>query len=146
VIIGAPYHDNVPFGSTDVKIGKEKKNGRTEKENLGSTQGQGSSYIFTVGLAPMTSGVTLGGRVTDGGRALNGVTVIVTEQNGNVLFARTNPFGYFRFTNVESPQTLLVTAYSKEYVFSPRLVNLNGDLTGLEIIGSPVSGLQQIKR
>ena len=60
------------------------------------------------------------------------------NQEGEFLWAITNPFGYYRFRNVPSGQIYLVTVDHKRYSFEQRTINLNDELTGLDF--TPVSG------
>jgi CSLREA domain-containing protein len=91
------------------------------------------NYRIFVGLAvPTASQVTLAGRVTNAnGRGLARVRILLTDVNGQTRYASTNPFGYYRFADVQSGETYILSAASKVYSFNEptRVVTLNEDLT-----------------
>ncbi len=72
---------------------------------------------------------TITGRVlSPTGRGLARVFVTLSDANGTVIrMAITNPFGYYRFVDVESGKTYTVSFYSKQYTFLPLVVNTLAD-------------------
>ena len=58
-------------------------------------------------------------------------------QNGNTWTVMTNPFGYYRFVDVQVGQTYLFSPRHKWHEFQPRAVTINDDLTGLDFIAEP---------
>ena len=69
--------------------------------------------------AATAAGVIVGGRVTNvDGRGLDKVMIIMTDGNGEVRYALTNPFGYYRFADVPAGETYIFTAVSKRYQFT----------------------------
>jgi hypothetical protein len=54
------------------------------------------------------------------------------NQQGQIVWAITNPFGYYRFTNVEVGQTYIFSVDHKRYTFEPRTISLSDDLTDLD--------------
>ncbi len=80
-------------------------------------------------LAPVAATVPIAGRVmVDAGRAAHNAEVQMVDSNGTVRTARTNPFGYFRFEEVEVGQSYVFTIRHKLYQFEPRLITLNEDV------------------
>lgn len=69
-------------------------------------------------LAPTAASVSVGGRVvTADGRGIAKARVSITDQTGETRTALTNPFGYFRFDDIEAGQTYFISAQSKRYLF-----------------------------
>jgi hypothetical protein len=95
-----------------------------------------SSYSdWTAGepLAPTAANASVSGRVVDlNGRGIVGARIAMQNQDGEILWAISNPFGYYQFTNVPAGRTYLVSVVHKRYAFSPRTVNLSDDVVGLD--------------
>ena len=71
-------------------------------------------------LAPTAATVSVGGKVlTASGRGISGAIVTMTDSNGTVRYARTNPRGVYRFYDVAAGETYVFKASSKRYTFSP---------------------------
>lgn len=86
-------------------------------------------------LAPTAATVTVSGKVmTASGRGIGNAIVNATDQNGNVISARTNPFGYYRFSNVVAGQDLIFNVFSKQYDFNPRVEGIFGDRSDINFI------------
>ena len=69
-------------------------------------------------LVPTAASVSVGGRVvTADGRGIAKARVSITDQTGQTRTALTNPFGYFRFDDIEAGQTYFISAQSKRYLF-----------------------------
>ena len=92
---------------------------RTATLNVG-----GQIYTITqAGLVPTSATVSIGGRVTrSDGMPIPRVTVTMTDENGTVRQARTNPFGYYRFDDVEVGETYIFDAFAKGYEFNSQVV------------------------
>ena len=69
--------------------------------------------------APTAASVTVGGRVTNaGGRGISNAVVSAIDENGNVLTARTNSFGYFRFADLPAGKTYVFSVSHRLYRFA----------------------------
>jgi hypothetical protein len=89
-------------------------------------------------LTPTAAMVTVSGRVTDAnGTALRGARVILDDGTGHRLTALTNAFGYYRFDSVQSGSTFLVSASSRGYTFTPRVVTVNDAIGDLDLTALP---------
>lgn len=85
-------------------------------------------------LAPTAAGATVEGRVmTRKRRGIRGAIVSITLPNGTRLVTRTNPFGYFRFYDIEVGNTYVVSVSSKRYNFTPQVINVDGAVNDLHI-------------
>jgi hypothetical protein len=97
-----------------------------------------SEWLAGEPLAPTAANVGVSGRVYNStGRGVAGAIVRMTDQGGNVVYAMTNPFGYYHFEGVASGQDYVVTVTSKQYTFTPRLVSVSDSITDLDFIAEP---------
>ena len=81
----------------------------------------------------------LSGRVTtSAGRGISRARVTLDDGAGNVRFAITNPFGYFRFVDVPAG-TYTVSVQSKIHAFTPRNISVSSSVVDLDFValGSP---------
>jgi hypothetical protein len=53
----------------------------------------------------------------------------MTDANGEIRLARTNPFGYYRFENVEVGEEYIFDIFAKGYQFTPQIVEVTESLT-----------------
>ncbi|MGI8884267.1 MAG: carboxypeptidase-like regulatory domain-containing protein, partial [Pyrinomonadaceae bacterium] len=60
-----------------------------------------------------------------------------TDQNGEVRYALTNSFGYYRFNDIPAGETYIITARHKRYVFVPQLINFGENISELLITAEP---------
>ncbi|MEZ5428755.1 MAG: carboxypeptidase-like regulatory domain-containing protein [Pyrinomonadaceae bacterium] len=82
--------------------------------------------------APTAASVTVAGRVlTASGRGVQGAIIYLIGQSGDVRVVRTNPFGYYRFTDVEIGQTVTFNVFSKQHQFPSQVVTVNEDINDL---------------
>ena len=102
---------------------------RTATLNVG-----GQPYTITQSaFIPTSAMVSVSGRVVaSNGRAISRAIVTMTDAQGNMRQAITNPFGYYRFDDVASGQTIVVSVSAKRYRFAPQVVSVNEDLTQLD--------------
>lgn len=84
-------------------------------------------------LVPTAAQVSVSGRVltSDASIGLRGAKVILTDASGNSRTTSTGSFGYFRFDDVQSGETYIVSVTSKRYQFSPQVVTVNEELSEL---------------
>lgn len=85
--------------------------------------------------AVLSAGVTLGGRVlTLAGRGLVNAQVVLTVQDGTTHYARTTAGGHYQFAGVEAGTTVILTVISKRYSFTPRVLTVTEELTGVDFV------------
>jgi len=88
-------------------------------------------------LAPTAAAVTISGRVlTPVGRGLRNAYVVLTDASGNTQMAQTSAFGYFRFSDVPAGETYIVSVVSKRFSFTPQVVSVTEEITGLNFIAN----------
>lgn len=86
-------------------------------------------------LAPTAAGVSVRGRVsTSSGAGISRAVVRMDDSDGRGRMTITNTFGYFRFDNVTAGESYVVSVSHKRYRFTPRLVDVSNDISGLDFI------------
>lgn len=106
----------------------------THTIQIRNPDGQATSFDFTV-LAPTAAGVSISGRaVTSAGFGVTNVLITLTDRNGVSRQVITGPFGYYRFDDVETGQNYVISATSKRFQFSSRIVSVNDELTDLDLV------------
>lgn len=94
------------------------------------------SFVFVPTTA---AGATISGRVTDAtGRGIARARLVLTGGPfAQPVYATTNPFGYYSFSDLPAGNAYVVTVSSKRYAFEQpaRLVNLGEDLTEINFVG-----------
>ena len=91
--------------------------------------------VYNVVLVPTAANVDVSGRVlTNDGRGLRNAVVAIRDQNGVTRTTLTGPLGSFNFSDVESGQTYVVSVMSRRFSFSPRVVQISDNLSGLDFI------------
>lgn len=89
---------------------------------------------FVVGQANPFANVS--GRVTTpAGQNLRNATVTIVDSNSVRRTATTSSFGLYSFENVATGGSYTITVGSKRYRFSPRTLQISGNLTGIDFIG-----------
>ncbi len=88
---------------------------------------------FAVKAVPTTSASgEIRGRVFgNDGRSVARAVVSITGSDGEVFTARTNPFGYFRFSEIQFGASYVVQVNSKQFVFAPQIITFNDDISEL---------------
>jgi CSLREA domain-containing protein len=82
-------------------------------------------------LAPTSASVSVSGRVLADGAGVYGAIVTMSDASGEIRSARTNPFGYYHFTDVRTGATYIFSVSSKRYSFSPQVVTIYEEMTDL---------------
>jgi len=85
-------------------------------------------------FAPTAAGVSISGRVVDGGgNGLGGVILTLTDSAGQARLGRSNSFGYFQIDDVPAGQTYFLTAQSKRYTFDPQVLSVQDEVVDVVI-------------
>ena len=88
-------------------------------------------------LAPTAANVTVGGRITSaGGRGVRNALVRLVDATGNIRQTVTGPYGYYRFEEVASGQTCIISVASRRFVFSSpsQIISVNDQLTDINFV------------
>ena len=79
---------------------------------------------------------TLSGRVTTpSGLGLRNATVVLTDEQGTERTVTTSSFGNYSFEGVSTGETFTLTARSRRYRFATRSIQVNEDLSGVDLVG-----------
>ncbi len=92
-----------------------------------------SPFVTAQILAPTAASVSVSGRVlTANGRGISRARITITNPNGETRTALSNPFGYYRFQDVEIGQSYVLGISSKRYTFAnpTRVIMVNENLEG----------------
>lgn len=91
-----------------------------------------TSNAFRVN-APTAAAVTVAGQVrTALGQPVAYARITMTDSAGATRFALTNPFGYYRFDEVGSGRTYVLSVQGKGSVFAPQVLNVSEDLSAVD--------------
>lgn len=130
IAAGAPSTTQITFG--DDPVVAEVVDGLADP----LTTAFSPSTISLVG--PTSAGVSVSGSVKNlSGLPIRNVRVTITDPNGGAHIAITNAFGQFRFEDVTSGQNYTITVRAKGYVFTPRLIAVSDEISGLDILPEP---------
>ncbi|HMT09079.1 MAG TPA: carboxypeptidase-like regulatory domain-containing protein, partial [Pyrinomonadaceae bacterium] len=87
---------------------------------------------------PTSANATITGRVVStNGMGVGNVVMSLAGFDGTVRITRTNPFGYFRFFDVATGQTYVLSGTSKTHQVSARTLTLASDIVDLEVTATP---------
>lgn len=89
---------------------------------VGATQNN-AGFVDNLGweilVTPTAAMVSLGGRVTKAdGQGIYKANVAITDSSGNTRYALTSPFGYYRFDDVTTGETYIISVGVKGYDFT----------------------------
>jgi len=91
-------------------------------------------------FAPTAASVLVGGRVlTAEGEGISKARISIADASGNIRAAVTNPFGYYRFDDVEVGGFYLISVEAKQYQFEnpTRTVSVVDELTDVDFTAMP---------
>jgi hypothetical protein len=105
--------------------------------NIILEEGEFVTCTFVNGIATAAP-VSIGGQVVtaDGRGIKDAILTLTNASSGEVTYARSNPFGYYRFDGLDTGQLYMIYIRSKTYVFDPdtRMVDPVSDLTDIDFI------------
>lgn len=108
--------------------------------NITNPDGQVTSRTNLNVMAASAAPADIGGRVSNSsGQGIGRVTISLVSSDGTVrMTAITNAFGYYRFVNVPTGRSYILTPSTKGYHFSPPnlIYNHEDEATGLDFIGN----------
>jgi len=111
--------------------------------NFGVTSSSGANfnltnYTLTV-FAAAGSPVFIEGRLTDtSGQPVRNASVVLTDTGVLKRVTLTSPLGYYRFENVPAGPGYTIGVASKRYTFTPVNFTANLNITGLDLVGTPL--------
>jgi len=105
-------------------------------DNLTSLSG---GFVIVQALAPTAANVSIAGLVADSSaRGIGGVSVTLTDSQGRSVYARTNNFGRYSFSNIGAGNVYVVSVASKRYSFpvSAQAVNVQESVENIDFTAS----------
>ncbi len=85
-------------------------------------------------LPILAAPANISGRVqTASGRGIANARVTMTDENGQVVTAVSNGFGYFSFSDIQTGETYIFNVRHKEYQFATQVITVQEDITDLTI-------------
>ena len=99
------------------------------------TAGVRIDSITGIACAAPTLATVDGRALTSDGRGLRNATVSMTDLQGVSRTTTTSSFGFFSFNNVSTGQAYTFRISSRFFRFSPRTVQVNGNLTLADFVG-----------
>lgn len=89
-----------------------------------------------VGAPPTAADVSLSGRVLTsvGGRGVTHARVSITDMSGNVRSVSTDRLGNYRFNELSTGESYIVTVMSRRFSFEPKTISLNDNVAGFDLI------------
>ena len=128
------YDWAVPYISTNSGRIRVRESGFTGAETTSATE-------FTIGIAPTSASVRVGGRVSDqSGRGIEGLLVTIVDAEGVSVVSRTNSFGFFIFDEVPAGQTYILSIGRKNGVIESRVVSTTDDNISINFVLSHDAG------
>ncbi len=120
----ADYNNGAPL-SKQINLGDAAALGFApgDKVTATATDADNNTSEFTPVIisAPTAANVSTGGRVlTASGRGIRGARLSLTDSRGNTRTALSNPFGFYRFTEVPAGETYVLRATAKRFEFYNR--------------------------
>jgi hypothetical protein len=86
---------------------------------------------------PTAANVSISGRVlTTDGRGLRNAVITITDQSGNARNVMTGPMGTYRFDDLATGATYVISVRSRRFSYEPRVIALTDELTGYDITPS----------
>lgn len=114
--------------------------GVTMSWTMSTAQRWAMSAVVVKAAAPLTAAsVSISGRVTARkGRGVSRARVMITNTiTGEVQYATTNPFGYYRFTDVSVGTVYIIEVRHKLYRFPPQVVTVVDEIENLNFTTQP---------
>ncbi len=102
-----------------------------------------SGFWTAAPLAPTAANVTVGGKIlTAGGRGIRNVLVTLTAPNGESRTVISGTFGYFRFSEVATGETYILSVRSKRFTFSKptQVISITEDIDGINFVADVPNG------
>ncbi len=103
----------------------------TETSTIVTKPANGQTYNFTP-PPPSAASVSISGKIlTSYGRGLSNAVVVLTDSEGNSITTRSNPFGHYRFQELEAGETYIISINSKRFIFNSQVIQVNDNISDL---------------
>ena len=133
LLAGSPAVDK--SGAAFGVVTDQRGNSRFVVSAVGRPGGNNSDIGSFEFAAPTAAAVEINGRVlTVGNRGLRNATVLLFNDRGEMQTVNTGSFGYYRFPDVEIGRTYVLFVRSKSYTFTPLVINVTDEISGLDVV------------
>lgn len=98
----------------------------------------GPFFLNAYYLSPTAANLSVSGQIKDNlGRGVARASIVLTAMDGSSRTISTNPFGYYRFEELEAGQTYTIEVRHKSMSFinNPRILSVDADLQDVDFIG-----------
>ena len=121
------WNGNGLFLMTDVDVSGQTGTPIIRVFNGTNSGNNGVNWIFDAScFAPTAASITVSGRAVNAkGRGIANVRVVLTDATGTAQVAVTNPFGYYRFSEIAAGQTIVLSVSAKRFTFAETTRILN---------------------
>ncbi len=92
---------------------------------------------ITIGGTTAADTTIAGKVISASGRTVSKARVSLLDGQGNIRYATSNVFGYYRFHDVPIGETYVLNVVSKQHTFSSRIVNVGDELLSLDLVADP---------
>lgn len=134
---GLTTQRNLAFSYSSVTPGLALGGGSFLQSFTAAATGTFASNPPPIYAIPTAASVSVSGRVlTPNGRGLQNAQVTLTDANGTVHNAVTSSFGYYRFNEIESGQSVIISINSKRYRFNTQVVSVQDNISDMDFYGS----------
>ena len=105
-------------------------------DSLGGSTSTIGSWCLNV-IVTTAANASLGGQVVSAdGRGVSKAFVTITDERGNTWQTLTNPFGYYRFTNVQVGSGYIINVKAKNMQFASQFQIISGDTDNVNFTAS----------
>ena len=103
---------------------------------LNAAGGDGSDIGAFEEQTTTAARVAIGGRVISNRRGVANAIVSLTNSAGKTSQARTNSFGYFRFAEVSTGETVVISVRAKRYTFQPQIFSVTNETLSILLVAN----------
>lgn len=130
------FSQNTPSGTYNVSVFPSDSLYNTKYVDSQELAALGFSSQLRVGSSQPDL-VSIGGRILSvNGQGVYRAVISLNESNGNVKYAVTNPFGYYRFDSVPVGGTYNLEVKHKSYSFAPQVLFVEKAVSDLNFTGN----------
>jgi hypothetical protein len=65
------------------------------------------------------------------------VHLVLRDGEGTSMNATTNSFGFYRFENVPAGKTYVLSVISRQFRFTPQVLNVEDNMEGVNFVADP---------
>jgi hypothetical protein len=137
----SPVIDTIPNGTNGcgaIPFDVDQRDAMRPTDSNGNAVAACEKGAVETPMAPTAAIVSVVGRIiTAEGKGIARASVNLTDSNGQTLTTVSDLFGYYGFEAMAVGETYVFSVSSKDYLFTPQVINLNEDLSDLNFIAAP---------